>query len=267
MLTVLYFILWKKEKKVINTTVTFSRFYFIDDFGQSVGIVWARFGKSRAGALFHDLGKSKIPNQILNNRPQVSTAENKYYKMYVRYAQEKINNIQNFPKEVAEIISQHHEFLDGSGYPKKLKGDEISLLTQIVTIANEYDNMCNPTDKHPARSPYHALSFLYKNRETQLNKQVLGLLIKELGIYPPGSIVQLSNDQFALVMSVSKKKILQPNVMLYDPAIPKNDAVIISLSEKDLKIKKVIIVSKLPDNIREYLNPRTRVNYYFEHND
>lgn len=218
------------------------------------------------GALFHDIGKSKIPNQILHNRPEVTPAENNYYKMHVRYALDKINHTQGFPDSVTEIISQHHEFLDGSGYPQKLKGEQINILTQIVTIANEYDNMCNPTDKHPARSPYHALSHLYKNREKQLNKKVLGLLVKELGIYPPGSIVQLSNEKLALVMSVCKTNILQPNVMLYDPSIPKNDAAIISLSEKELKIEKVISVSKLPENVRAYLNPRTRLNYYFEHN-
>lgn len=218
------------------------------------------------GALFHDLGKSRIPNQILYNRPKVTNAENNYYKMHVRYALDKITHIQGFPEPVTEIISQHHEFLDGSGYPQKLQGDQINLLTQIVTIANEYDNMCNPTDKHPARSPYHALSHLYKHREKQLNKQVLGLLVKELGIYPPGSIVKLSNEKYALVMSVCKENILQPNVMLYDPSIPKNDAAIISLSEKGLKIEKVINASKLPESVKEYLNPRTRVNYYFEHN-
>lgn len=218
------------------------------------------------GALFHDLGKSKIPNQILHNRPKVTKAENNYYKMHVRYALDKIKHIQDFPKPVIDIISQHHEFLDGSGYPQKLQGEQINMLTQIVTIANEYDNMCNPTDKHPARSPYHALSHLYKNREKQLNRQVLGLLVKELGIYPPGSIVQLSNEKYALVMSVCKENILQPNVMLYDPSIPKNDAAIISLSEKELKIEKVINASKLPESVKEYLNPRTRVNYYFEHN-
>jgi HD-GYP domain-containing protein (c-di-GMP phosphodiesterase class II) len=217
------------------------------------------------GALFHDLGKSKIPNQILHNRPKVSSAENNYYKMHVRYAMDKISNIPDFPESVTNIVSQHHEFLDGSGFPKKLKGDQIHHLTQIVSIANEYDNMCNPTDKHPERTPYHALSHLYKNRRNQLNKEVLGLLVKELGIYPPGCIVQLSNEKYALVMSVSKDNILQPNVMFYDPSIPKNDAAIIALSEKDLKIVRVIIPNKLPKNVQEYLNPRARVNYYFEH--
>ena len=219
------------------------------------------------GALFHDLGKSKIPSNILRNKPQVSSAENNYYKMHVRYALDKINCIPNFPEVVTEIISQHHEYLDGSGYPQKLKAQQISLLTQIVTIADEYDNLCNPTDKHPVRTPYHALSHLYKNRNKQLNSKVLGLLIKELGIYPPGSIVQLSNQTYALVISVTKNNILQPNVLIYDPSIPKNNAPIIALSDTQLKIDKVILPSKLPENIQEYLNPRARVNYYFEHSD
>jgi putative nucleotidyltransferase with HDIG domain len=217
------------------------------------------------GALFHDIGKNKVPNQILVNRPNISSAENNFYKMHVRFALDKTNNIEGLPESVVDIISQHHEFLDGSGYPHKLKGEQINLLTQIVTIANEYDNMCNPTDKHPVRSPHHALSYLYKNRGGKLNKEVLGLLIKELGVYPPGSIVQLSNKKYALVMSVSKENILQPNVLIYDSSIPKHDAAIISLSEKELKIDKALNVSKLPEHINEYLNPRTRVNYFFEH--
>jgi len=219
------------------------------------------------GSLFHDIGKSRVPTQILRNRPHITAAENNYYKMHVRFALDKTNHIANFPEPVLDIISQHHEFLDGTGYPKKLKGDNINLLTQIVTIVNEYDNMCNPTDKHPARSPYNALAYLYKNMGEKLNRKVLRLLIKELGVYPPGSIVQLNNEKIALVMSVSKENILQPNVMIYDSSIPKHDAAIISLSEKDLKIEKVLQPSKLPENITEYLTPRTRVNYYFEENN
>lgn len=219
------------------------------------------------GALFHDVGLAKIPKQILYNNPKITPAERNYLKMHVRYALDKISIIPNFPIPVKEIVCQHHEYLDGSGYPEKLSEKQINLLSQIVTIADEYDKLCNPMDKHPARTPYHALSHLYKNRNKQLNEEVLGLLIKELGIYPPGSIVQLCNEKLALVMSVSKDNILQPNVIIYDPAVPKNEAPIISLSKIDLKIDKVIVPSKLPENILQYLNPRTRVHYYFEHPD
>jgi len=215
------------------------------------------------GALFHDIGKQRIPNQILHNKPDITSAENNLYKIHVRYSIDIINNIQYFPEQAKEIIVQHHEYLDGSGYPQRLKGSQINKLTQIVTIANEYANQCSPTDKQPVRTPYHALSHLYKTKGEKLNKKILGLLIKELGVYPPGSIVQLSNDMYALVMSVCKENILCPNVMLYDPLIPKSEAIIVSLSDKPLTVKKVINPNKLPEEIRQYLNPRARINYYF----
>ena len=214
------------------------------------------------GALFHDIGKNQIPKQMLQNRPQVTPAENNLYKMHIRYAMDVINNIKDFPEAAKVIINQHHEFLDGSGYPRKLKGNQINKLTQIVSIANEFANQCSPTDRHPARTPYHALSHLYKTQGEKLNKKVLGLLIKELGVYPPGSIVQLSNEMYALVMSVCKENILCPNVMLYDPLIPKSEAVTVSLSEKKLTVSKVINPNKLSEKVRQYLNPRVRINYY-----
>lgn len=219
------------------------------------------------GAIFHDLGKNKIPTQILINIPNISTAEKNYLKLHVRYGMEQVNSFPNFPPPSLQIISQHHEYLDGSGYPDKLNGDQISKLTQIFSVANEYDNMCNPTGQNKQSNPYRTLSQLYKHRNKQLNKSVVGLLIKELGIYPPGCVVLLSNDKFALVMSVIKSNLLQPKVLIYDADIPRNEAPIISLNEKGLSILRVISPSKLPDNVKEYLNLRSRINYFFEIND
>ncbi|WP_354624099.1 HD domain-containing phosphohydrolase [Psychromonas sp. MME2] len=216
------------------------------------------------GGLFHDIGKSKVPDQILNNKPKITTAENNFYKMHVLYGVEKSKTIAELSEPIREIIGQHHEYLDGSGYPEKLRDNEITLLSQIVTVANEYDNMCNPTDKSPRRTPYHALSYLYKNKSKQLNKEVLGILIKKLGVYPPGCFVQLSNQQIGLVISVTENNILQPNILIYDPSIPKNEAPIIALSEKELKIEKVISMAQLPEQIKEYLNPCETVSYYFD---
>jgi hypothetical protein len=216
-------------------------------------------------AVFHDLGLYKIPTQIIRNNPKITPAEKNYYKLHVHYAVEKINNIPSFPSEITEIISQHHEYLDGTGYPQKLSGNQISLLTQIVTVADKYDALCNPSNKYPPHSPHHALSHLYKNRNKQLNPKILGLLIQELGIYPPGSVVLLCNQKYALVMSVCKKNILQPDVLIYDPSIPKKDAPIMSLNKLNLKIEKVISPLALPDNIQKYLNPRMQINYSVEH--
>jgi putative nucleotidyltransferase with HDIG domain len=204
------------------------------------------------GALFHDIGKNRVPEKVLSNRPKITNSENNAYKMHVRYAMDKTSNIQDFPEVVTEIINQHHEFLDGTGFPKKLQGEQINLLTQVVTIANEYENMCNPRDRHPTRTPYHALSKLYKTRGEQLNQKILGLLVKELGIYPPSSIVQLCNKKYALVVSRSDESILQPNVLTYDEQTPANEAAIISLSDNDLKIESIILPSKLPDEVKEY---------------
>lgn len=216
------------------------------------------------GALFHDIGKTKVPDSILNNKPEITVAENNFYKMHVQYGLESIKDVADFPEPVREIISQHHEYLDGSGYPQKLTGKKISLLAQIVSIANEFDNMCNPTDKHPSRSPYSVLSNLYKNKSSQLNKDVLGILIKKLGIYPPGCVVQLSNKKIALVISVSENNIMQPSVLIYDPSIPKKEAPIIELVENELTIEKVILATKLPEEVKKYLNPCDCVNYYFD---
>ncbi|WP_022941237.1 HD-GYP domain-containing protein [Psychromonas hadalis] len=216
------------------------------------------------GALFHDIGKTKVPDNILNNKPEITTAENNFYKMHVQYGVDRVKSIVDFPEPVREIISQHHEYLDGSGYPNKLSAKKINLLTQIVTIANEFDNMCNPTDKHPARSPNYALSYLYKNKSKQLNKNILGILIKKLGIYPPGSVVQLSDNRIALVISVTENQIMQPNVLIYDPAIPKKEAPIIKINENELKIERVVSVEKLPQEAKDYLNPCDRINFYFD---
>ena len=225
--------------------------------GKSLALSSEQLIQLGLGALFHDLGLSKIPTKIVNNNPQITPAEKNYLKLHVRYAIAMINDIPNFPPAVIEIVSQHHEYLDGSGYPQKLSGEEISLLSQIVTVADEFDSLCTPSDKHAKRPPYQALAHLYKNKDKQLNKKVIGILIKELGVYPPSSIVLLSNEKYALVMSPAGGDILQPDVLIYDPSIPKSDAPIISLSKEKLKIKKVILATKLPEEIQEYLNLRT----------
>ncbi|MEF1341636.1 HD family phosphohydrolase, partial [Vibrio rotiferianus] len=95
----------------------------------------------------------------------------------------------------------------------------------------------------------------------------LNILIKFMGVFPPGTVVQLSNNMVGLVISVNSSNLLCPNVLIYDPEVPRTQAPIIDLAAKDLKIVNAIHPSKLPDKIKEYLNPRSRISYFFDSDD
>ncbi|MBW3763121.1 DUF3391 domain-containing protein [Aeromonas jandaei] len=213
------------------------------------------------GALFHDIGKLKIPSQILRKTEQLTKPEQNLMAQHPRYGLDLLNLAKDFPAEAKGIVLHHHEYLDGSG-PEGLKKGQLDPLTQMVSLINEYDNLCHMQ----AKVPYSALSGLYKQRKAQFNPEYLSMLIRLMGIYPPGSVVQLSNGQVGLVMSVNASRLLYPSVLVYDPRIPRQEAAIIDLQQAELSIAKVIHPKRLPPAVFEYLNPRTRISYYFEHN-
>lgn len=216
------------------------------------------------GALFHDMGKVRVPSAIINKKTKLLAPEVNYLKLHTKYGLEIAEKIEEFPSSAKRIITQHHECVDGSGYPDGLKGDQIDVYAQIVALANAYDNLCHPRIEAEQKIPFSALSHLYKKCKHLYNNENLNILIKFMGVYPPGTVVQLSNEMVGLVISVNAQNILYPNVLLYDSNVPRNQAPILDLADSDLKIVSAILPNKLPDKVREYLNPRTRISYYFE---
>ncbi|WP_070963313.1 HD-GYP domain-containing protein [Vibrio sonorensis] len=218
-------------------------------------------------SLFHDMGKVKVPTAIVRKQTPLTEPEKNYLKLHTKYGIELASNMDSFPESAKTVIAQHHELNDGSGYPEGLKEDQIDPLTQVVAVANAYDNLCHPANPADAKIPYVALSHLYKNRKHHYNNENLSILIKFMGVYPPGTVVQLSNEMVGLVISVNGKNILCPNVLIYDPSVPRTQAPIIDLAEKEIKIVNAILPTKLPDKVREYLNPRSRISYFFDTDD
>ncbi|NRB67423.1 MAG: HD-GYP domain-containing protein [Vibrio sp.] len=218
-------------------------------------------------ALFHDMGKVKVPSAIVRKQTPLSEPEKNYLKLHAKYGLDIANNMESFPESARTVIAQHHELNDGSGYPEGLKGEQIDELTQIISVANAYDNLCHSNVPSEQKIPYVALSHLYKNCKHLYNNENLNILIKFMGIYPPGTVVQLSNDMVGLVISVNARNILFPNVLIYDPSVPRTQAPIIDLAEKEIKIVNAILPNKLPDKVREYLNPRSRISYFFDTDD
>lgn len=215
-------------------------------------------------SLFHDIGKIRIPTAIVRKQTPLTEPERNYLKMHTKYGLEISQNIKEFPDSARRVIEQHHELLDGSGYPQGLKGDEIDELAQVIAVANAFDNLCHPNVPSEQKIPYVALSYLYKNCKHIYNNENLNILVKFMGVFPPGTVVQLSNEMVGLVISVNANSLLYPNVLIYDPSVPRTQAPIIDLADKDIKIVNAILPHKLPDKVREYLNPRSRISYFFD---
>ncbi|MEH6462493.1 MAG: HD-GYP domain-containing protein [Shewanella psychromarinicola] len=212
------------------------------------------------GGLFHDIGKLKVPSSILNKRVALTTPEQNFIKQHPLMGINFLKLADSFPDEAKPLIANHHEFLDGSGYPQGLKADNLDKLSQLIAVVNEYDNLCNGTNQIKGKPPSIALGLLYKNYKGKLNTEYISKLIKILGVYPPGSIIELSSGQFAMVMSVNLQKLLCPNIVVYDQLVPKDLAPIISLQDEGLSIVRSLPAAALPEKIHKYLNPREKIS-------
>ncbi|GGQ32143.1 HD-GYP domain-containing protein [Shewanella litoralis] len=213
------------------------------------------------GALFHDIGKLKVPSTILNKRVPLSAPEENFIKQHPLMSINFLKLADSFPEEAKPLIANHHEFLDGSGFPQGLKADNLDKLSQLIAVVNEYDNLCNGTGQIKGKPPSVALGMLYKNYNEKLNSEYVSKLIKMLGIYPPGSIVELSSGQFAMVMSVNLQQLLFPNIVVYDQLVPKDQAPIISLENHNITIVRSLPAAGLPKIIHAYLNPRDKISF------
>ncbi|HPI60864.1 HD-GYP domain-containing protein [Zoogloea sp.] len=216
------------------------------------------------GALLHDIGLNDIPDRVARPRHELTAPERNLRQLHCEYGVRLGKQI-GLPEPVLRIILQHHELADGSGFPNKLKGDQIDPLARIVSLVNYYDNLCNPADLAKAMTPHEALSLMFAQRRAKFDTRALQVMIRCLGVYPPGTVVKLSNDAIALVSSVNPAKPLRPWVTVYDASIPKDEAIMLDLEEEpDINIAKALRPIQLPPEVYEYLSPRKRVTYYFD---
>lgn len=219
------------------------------------------------GALLHDIGLMEVPDRVLKKNPaEYTRPERELRALHCEYGL-KLGKELGLGQEVLAIIFQHHEMADGSGYPHGLKLERITLPARVVSLVNFYDNLCNPVDLNQAMTPHEALSFMFAQRRSKFDANILQQMIRCLGVYPPGSTVTLSNEAIAMVMSVNPAKPLRPCVMLYDESLPREAAPILDLEQDtDINIKKAIRPAMLPPRTYAYLSPRKHVTYFFDGN-
>lgn len=214
-------------------------------------------------ALFHDIGKSAISTSILRN-PERNKHEEAVYMTHCRLGHESALRADTIPQPVLDAILHHHERFDGSGFPDKLAGNSIPLAARIIAIANRFDNLANPIDYRRAMSPSEALSNMWAKEKKTFDPVLLQLFVRAMGVYPPGSIVQLTDGRVgAVVVSASTEKLLSPQVMIYEPEVPRNQAIIIDLAkDTSVKIDRALRLQERSDDELDYLLPRRKMSWF-----
>ena len=216
------------------------------------------------GALLHDIGKLDLPDRVRYPDDQFSGAELSAYRDHVSRGL-LLGRRMGLSAGALAVLGQHHEHADGSGFPLRLVAEKMTPGARIVAIVNRYDNLCNPPARVHPLTPHEAVSTLYAQGRRRFDAAALSAFVRVIGVYPAGSLVQLTDDRFAMVVSVNSARPLKPRVLVYDPRVPRSEALLLSLEQTpDLGIRRSLPAAKLPLAALEYLDPRPRVAYYFE---
>lgn len=216
-------------------------------------------------ALLHDMGKLRLSPAVSNGPfPGMTPAEEARYRSHVGESV-RLGQTMGLSSGVLLAIAQHHEMADGSGFPLRLKGESICLAGRILSLVNHYERLCNPGRTAQAMTPHEALSVMFAQQKNRFDPVELGIFIRMMGVYPPGSVVQLVNDRYAMVVSVNSSRPLRPRVIVHDSRVPKDEALILDLETvPELGIRRSLRPSQLPREALEYLSPRKRICYFFE---
>ena len=231
--------------------------------GKVQGMDAATLQQLGLAALLHDLGKLNLPTYLSQPAPQWSERDRERYEGHVG-ASVALAERMRLPSAVLTAIAQHHEAADGTGFPLHLLGGDMAAAGKILALVNRYDNLCNPPISADARTPHEALSVIFAQSQAHFDPQVLNGFIRMLGVYPPGSFVQLVDDSYALVVSVNALRPLCPGVIVYQPHIPRQQALVLQLeSAPALAIRRSLRPAQMPRDALAYLSPRQRISYFF----
>ncbi|MDL2260583.1 HD-GYP domain-containing protein [Deltaproteobacteria bacterium OttesenSCG-928-K17] len=213
------------------------------------------------GTMFHDLGKTRIPGHILNKPGKLTDDEFAVMRNHAALSGKIILEQKLKVSElVYKIARHHHERSDGSGYPDHLEGEAIAPLVTICGLSDVYDALTSDRVYHKGRSPHDALKFIYSLRGSHFEAQWVDRFVQSVGIYPPGTVVQLNTDQVAVVMEINQEALQSPLLKIVSDSAGMiySRAKLVDLSreaEDGLKIKKVMSRDEAGFDPAYYFNP------------
>jgi HD-GYP domain-containing protein (c-di-GMP phosphodiesterase class II) len=167
------------------------------------------------GALLHDVGQTRLPAELIKKPGRYTDQERKLAQDHVHLGFTLLSQAKQIPEAAIRLVAEHHERLDGSGYPKGLKGKSLSALSQIVGVTDIYDTLVSGRSGASPTPPTLALRELYQLGATRkFDLEVVEWVVRTLGVYPVGTLIELDTGERGVVMAVNPTDSLRPIVRL-----------------------------------------------------
>ena len=232
--------------------------------GKAMGLSQAELIDLGMAAFLHDVGKAQLPDRVRWLEENFSIAEYKLYQEHVAKSVE-VGKAMELSKGALLTIAQHHELADGSGFPTRVKGGAMTVAARILALVNKYDNLCNPSRTAMAMTPHESLALIFAQLKPRFDTTALSAFIRMMGVYPPGSVVQLVDERYGMVVSVNSSRPLKPRIIVHEPGVAKHEALILDLERAPhIGIRRSLKPAGLPSAAMDFLAPRQRVSYFFE---
>jgi len=164
--------------------------------------------------LLQDIGKVRLPKELLEKRGRLTAGEYARAKLHVNYSAEILRTTPGLPPDLPRLALRHHERHDGSGYPNRLRGSEIGMISSIAAIVDTFDAMTVRRPYADPVPPSTAISNLYKWRDVLFDAGLVEQFIRFIGIFPVGSLVELNSGEIGVVISQNAEERLKPRVMV-----------------------------------------------------
>ena len=187
-------------------------------FGRHLGMPRPKLQSLALGAMLFDIGKMKLPEKLINNPKRYNQFEYELVKKHTDYSLEILKNTKGIGDDVIEMVATHHERHNGSGYPNGMAGDQIPIFGKIAGIVDCYDAIISDRVFATALSPHDAVKKLYDWRDIDFQAELVEQFIQVVGIYPVGTVIELSDGKVGVIVAQNKVWRLRPQVMiLLDP--------------------------------------------------
>jgi putative nucleotidyltransferase with HDIG domain len=187
---------------------------YLASFGRHLGLPRDDLNMLGMAGMLQDIGKIRLPQEILEKNQRLTPQELEIVKSHVTESVKILTDTPGVPKQVLNIVANHHERFDGTGYPRKLQGDAIGMYASMAAIVDTFEAMTSERPYSKAMTAQEALRTMHGWKDKTFEKTLVEQFIQCVGIYPVGSLVELNTGDIGIVIAQNRVRRLQPRIML-----------------------------------------------------